>query len=222
MGDFNCDFMGKCNSSLYKSFKELLNTFNCFRLIDSPTRVTDSSSSCIDLIFSSDKTKISQSGVIPIGIRDHFMTYCTRKVSRSIFNKHKTSTIRSLKNYTKEKIIEQLKEINWFQVLNCDDVGKAWSAFHGLFAGVIDKVAPVKKVRLKQRSEPWITHEILELIKERDKVLLEFKRSNQKSSYEQFCKIRNLIQNKMKKPKNLFIMTRLKNVKGHPPSNGKP
>ena len=80
------------------------------------------------------------------------MTYCTRKVSRSIFNKYKTSTIRSLKNYTKEKIIEQLKEINWFQVLNYDDVGKAWSAFHGLFAGVIDKVAPVKKARLKQRS----------------------------------------------------------------------
>ena len=125
------------------------------------------------------------------------MTYCTRKVSRSIFNKHKTSTIRSLKNYTKEKIIEQLKEINWFQVLNCDDVGKAWSTFHGLFAGVIDKVAPMKKVRLKQRSEPWITHEILELIKKRDKVLLEFKRSNQKSSYEQFCKITNFIQNKV-------------------------
>ena len=62
-----------------------------------------------------------------------------------------------------EKIIEQLKEINWFQVLNCDDVGKAWSAFHGFFAGVIDKVDPVKKVRLKQRSEPWITHEILKL-----------------------------------------------------------
>ena len=83
----------------------------------------------------------------------YYYYYCTRKVSRSIFNKHKTSrpTIRSLKNYTKEKIIEQLKEINWFQVLNCDDVGKAWSAFHGLFAGVIDKVAPIKKVRLKQR-----------------------------------------------------------------------
>ena len=141
------------------------------------------------------------------------MTYCTRKVSRSIFNKHKTSTIRSLKNYTKEKIIEQLKEINWFQVLNCDDVGKAWSAFHALFAGVIDKVAPVKKVCLKQRSEPWITHEILELIKERDKVLLEFKRSNQKSSYEQFCKIRNLIQNKVKKAKNSFYNDKVEECK---------
>ena len=75
-----------------------------------------------------------------------------------------------------EKVIEPLKEINWFQVLNCDDVDKARSAFHGLFVGVIDKVAPVKKVSLKQRSEPWITHGILELIKERDILLLEFKR----------------------------------------------
>ena len=78
MGDFNCDFMGKCNSSLYKSFKELINTFKWIQLIDSPTIVTDSSLSCIDLIFSSDENKISLSGVIPIGINDHFMTYCTR------------------------------------------------------------------------------------------------------------------------------------------------
>ena len=49
------------------------------------------------------------------------------------------------KNYKKRKIVEQLKEISWFQVSSCDDVGKAWSAFHGLFSGFIDKVAPVKK-----------------------------------------------------------------------------
>ena len=65
-----------------------------------------------------------------------------------------------------------------------------------------------------QRSEPWITHEILELIKERDKVLLEFKRSNQKSSYEQFCKIRNLIQNKVKKAKNYFYNDKVEECKG--------
>ena len=65
-----------------------------------------------------------------------------------------------------------------------------------------------------QRSEPWITHEILELIKERDKVLLEFKRSNQKSSYEQFCKIRNLIQIKVKKAKNSFYNDKVEECKG--------
>ena len=80
--------------------------------------------------------------------------------------------------------------------------------------GVIDKVAPVKKVRLKQRSEPWITHEILKLIKERDKLLLEFKRSNQKSSYKQFCEIRNLIQNKVKKAKNYFHKDKVEECEG--------
>ena len=116
------------------------------------------------------------------------MTYCTRKISRSIFNRHKISTIWSLKKYTR-KIIEQLKEINWFQVLNCDDVGKVWSASHGLFAGVIDKVAPVKKVHLKQRPEPWITDKILELIEERDKLLLEFKAQIRKVLMNNFVKL---------------------------------
>ena len=104
--------------------------------------------------------------------------------------------------------------MNWFQILNCDYVGEAWSAFHGLFVGVINKVAAVRKVRLKQQSEPWITHEILELIKERDKLLLEVKRSNQKSSYKQFCKIKNLIQNKVKKDKNTIYNDKVGKCKG--------
>ena len=106
----------------------------------------------------------------------------------------------------------------FMMISNCTNplvfmVGKVWSVFHGLFVGAIDKVAPVKKVRLKQRSEPWITHEIVELMKERDKVLLEFKRSNQKSSFEQFCKIRNLIQNKVKKA-NFFYNDKVEECKG--------
>ena len=72
----------------------------------------------------------------------------------------------------------------------------------------------MKKVCLKQRSEPWMTHEILQLIKERDKLILEFKRSNQKSSYEQFCKIKNLIQNKVKKAKNSFYNDKVEECKG--------
>ena len=126
MGDFNCDFVGKSNSSLYKSFKQLLSTFNWFQLID-----------------------------------------YSREVSRSIFNKHITSTIRSLKSYrpTKKKI-EQLKEMNWFQVLNCDVVGKARYAFHGLLIfGCHWSGGFSEKLCLKQRLEPWVTHEILELIK---------------------------------------------------------
>ena len=52
------------------------------------------------------------------------MTYTALvQLAESFFNQHKTRTIQSLKNNTKDKLIEKLKEINWFEVLNCEDVG---------------------------------------------------------------------------------------------------
>ena len=36
---------------------------------------------------------------------------------------------------------------------------------------VMDKIAPVKEVRVKQRTEPWMSSEILHMISERDAAL---------------------------------------------------
>ena len=45
-------------------------------------------SSTIDLILVSDIEKSSQSGVIDIGISDHSLIFCTRKQTKTVFNKH--------------------------------------------------------------------------------------------------------------------------------------
>ena len=55
-----------------------------------------------DHILCNNEENIAQSGVIPIGLSDHFLTFCTRKIVRGTLNKHKTVKIRSLKNYSKE------------------------------------------------------------------------------------------------------------------------
>ena len=43
--------------------------------------------------------------------------------------------------------------------------------FKGYFLGVVDELAPVKEIRIKQRTEPWMNADtcILELITLRDK-----------------------------------------------------
>ena len=38
-------------------------------------------------------------------------------------------------------------------VINCEKAHEAWCKFSGVFTCVIDEVAPVKEVRLKQRSQ---------------------------------------------------------------------
>lgn len=48
--------------------------------------------------------------------------------------------------------------------MSCDNFTEAWTIFKSLFTSVIDKVTPVKNVRIKQRTEPWVD-EVLVAIK---------------------------------------------------------
>ena len=49
---------------------------------------------------------------------------------------------------------------------------------------VVNNISPIKEVRIKQRTEPWVNSEILQSIKERDKAFKAFKsdKSDQKFS----------------------------------------
>ena len=70
------------------------------QLIEVPTRVTCSSSTVIDNILASFPNRVSQQGVIDVGLSDHQIIYCTRKVSRTKRGTHKQIRCRSLKNYS--------------------------------------------------------------------------------------------------------------------------
>ena len=76
LGDFNICWSQR-SSSILKSYKNLLKLFDLEQIIAEPTRITPTSSSLIDHILCNNKEKVCQSGTIPIGISDHFLTYCT-------------------------------------------------------------------------------------------------------------------------------------------------
>ena len=48
--------------------------------------------------------------------------------------------------------------------------------FKDVILSVLNTVAPIKEVRLKQRREPWVDSNILDLIKKRDFYLYKFKK----------------------------------------------
>ena len=96
------------------------------QLINTPTRITPTSESCLDLIFVSHKDNISQSGVINIILSDHFLTYCTQKFQKGSFNTHNSVKNRSMKNYLSENDLMELNKIKWRQVTDIEDVNKVW------------------------------------------------------------------------------------------------
>jgi len=57
-------------------------------LITSPTRVTENTSTILDHVLTNSQDRVSQSGVIDIGLSDHQLTYCTRKIIRPKVYEH--------------------------------------------------------------------------------------------------------------------------------------
>ena len=89
-----------------------------------------------------------------IGLSDHLITFCSRKIIRGLVGKHKTIKIRSLKNYSAISLLNNLRNIDWSTVTNCYDVNEAWYNFKTRFIEVLDVVAPIKHIRIKSKTEP--------------------------------------------------------------------
>ena len=203
LGDFNLCLLknsAKLRSNLYKQYEDVLKVFNCKQLIRDPTRETDTTRSCLDHIFTNNEHKICQSGVIKSGLSDHYITFCTRKIIRGQIGKHNNIKIRSLRKYSIEDFLDKLRKTDWSTVLECVDVNEAWERFKIIFIKILDSVAPVKEVRIKNRTEPWIDENILQLIKERDKLLHASNRNKKdKDLRKKFNTIRNNLKREIKK-----------------------
>ena len=69
------------------------------QIIKSPTRITCSSTSLIDHILASFSSRISHEGVMNVGLSDHQLIYCTRKVTSV-----KTGSVHKKTNYVHLRI----------------------------------------------------------------------------------------------------------------------
>ena len=66
----------------FKNYHQFCTMHGLKQLIQSPTRVTCSTSTLIDHILASAPSRVSQKVVINVGVSDHQLIFCTRKISR--------------------------------------------------------------------------------------------------------------------------------------------
>lgn len=76
--------------------------------------------------------------------------------------------------------------------------------FKDKFTSVLDKIAPVKQVRLKQRAVKWMNSDILDPIRQRDCFWVKFKNFKENSAYEGYIRLRNQVRYKIDKAKSHF------------------
>ena len=78
-GDLNCDML-KLRSPEANALLDLCNSVNLTQLIKELTRVTENSSTRIDVIMTSSNNIVEDSGVVVSHISDHFLVYTSLKL----------------------------------------------------------------------------------------------------------------------------------------------
>lgn len=168
LGDFNRDLL---NDHVKNSWLDYAESFGLTQIIEDATRVTNSSKTLIDHIYCNVRENVTFIDVPKIGLSDHFPIFFTRKQNSYLpKTKHHTITYRSFKNFDENKFINELKSAPWDAVHifeHPDDILEAWT---DLFLEIVDNNVPLKQHRVKHKNQPkWLTPEILDAIKTRDR-----------------------------------------------------
>ena len=139
------------------------------QLISEPTRITPTSSTFIDLIYTNCADKIACSGVRHIAISDHRMVFAIKKLAlKGMSNGNNTVTYRNFKNFDRESFRNDISSPSWESVYAFCDPNEMWQEWKHTFLAIANKHAPLRTKRVRARSSPWITSGMKSLMHKRD------------------------------------------------------
>ena len=93
---------------------------------------------------------------------------------------------RSYKHYDAGAFARDIAEAPWSVVESFDDVDEKLDAFHLLFDPILDQHAPIRRVKLRTRPNPFVTDEIKSLMKTRDNWRKQASRTNHPDAWASF------------------------------------
>ena len=175
----------------YKDFYNLMTACGFLPQITQPTRITETTMTIIDNIYTNTSTNNIYSGNLLLGIADHLAQFvCTenknsRKTNNDMYK-------RDYKNRNKQSFLDDLSIQNWKN--DMQDAIEKYNDFIWHLEACVNRHAPIKKLNkkeIKMKIKPWITPDIQRKMTHRNRI-------HWKTSYNKF---RNSINRGMKKSK---------------------
>ncbi|XP_065557850.1 uncharacterized protein LOC136025788 [Artemia franciscana] len=164
------------------------------QLIDQPTRYRDGQNpTALDLVFTNSPNTVMSIKYLPaIGSSDHNCVIFSVLVSTRPTNMKK----RSYTDY--DKIREHLSEVDWQSLNVSDNVDDSWFKFKSCFLAVEKQFTSITYTE-KTRTLPFLTKEVREGIKSKNKAWKKYKKSKRENHLADFKKCCNKSRNLTRK-----------------------
>lgn len=207
LGDFNLDLCKRLNCTKINNISK---HSNLTQLIKDCTRITDTSSTLLDLIFVTNLEKCFSSGVHALGLSDHSLIYLVRK-SKKVHTEPRTITSRSFTKFNDKNFVDSVRTVDWDKVTSCSDVNSALTIWNQLFNNVCNRHAPVKKRRVNGSLPEWINKDYVQLSKDRDYFFSKAHKTNDPQDWVIAKSLRNKVNNLGRSLKRTYCTNAISN-----------
>ena len=177
--------------------------------------MTATSSTLIDVILTNKPRSFLTSGTFDLSLIDHRLDYA---VSRS--NCPRTFPItaerRTIKNYDPERFCDDLHSTPFdvtYIFEDIDDIHWAWSY---LLCSVLENHAPIKRKTANREHVSFMTRELLEAIRKRNKLKRLYNESKRRLDWDRYKTQRNLTSSLRRKAVSNYFRTTASNARGNP------
>ena len=150
------------------------------------TRVTNTSKTAIDLLFTNSQV-IQRTGVLNYNLSDHLPIFCIRKKDRNLLY-----LVVDHIDYDPDKLRRYLQSLDWNEFYTLNDPSQCWQFMYNAILDEIDRQCPIKEITLKKVKPMWMNDYLLYLVNERDKKFKRAKQTDNREDWLEARKLRNL------------------------------
>ena len=175
------------------------------QLITGSTRITPTSATLIDVIFTNCPDRIVCSGVRQISISDHSIVFAYRKLFINGTSRgHNVITHNNFRKLIRESFRNDFASQSWDQIYCSTNLNDMWLQWKRLFLPIVHKHASLRIMRVRVRSSPWITSELRKRIM--IEIFLKFKayKINDPNDWTQFKKLRDIVNSEFRLAKQAY------------------
>ena len=192
LGDTNFDVMQPSKPGV-RAYKELMDSLSLSQLITAPTR-PGVTSTLIDHIITSHPDLAAAADVTPCNISDHDLI--TVSISGVKARRQPTTvTVRSTRNLSQDALCLDLLVADWSAVYGATSATDKWSAWRAVWDPIIDRHMPLKEVRLRHKSQPWMYDaDVKEAMEARDRAREDKERTPCEETEQEFRHCRNAVK----------------------------
>ncbi len=160
-------------------FIDQLFSLGLYPLIERPSRITTSSATLIDNIFTNQSNCDTCNSLLINDISDHLPVFSISKpkLERKCTNKLLNVRMTNQENISSFK--QQLAKQTWEDVYKAEHVHEAYDMFMKKIVNLYNVTCPVKKVKVREcnKYKPWITTGLKNACKKKNQLYLKFLRT---------------------------------------------